>query len=73
VGVDHIYVYDNSEAHTNETDLLDITDLYPNQITKIIGPVPSATTIIRPTTIPENDRVNMRPEICTSDGIDCHL
>jgi hypothetical protein len=38
VGVDHIYVYDNSGAHTNETDLSDITDLYPNQVTRIDWP-----------------------------------
>jgi hypothetical protein len=28
VGFDHIYVYDNSGAQTNETNLAEITDLY---------------------------------------------
>ena len=39
VGFDHIYVYDNSAANTNETDLSDVTNLYPNtQVTRIDWP-----------------------------------
>ena len=38
VGVDHFYVYDNSGAHNNETSLKPITDMFPNQVTRIPWP-----------------------------------
>jgi hypothetical protein len=37
--MDHIYVYDNSGAHTNEISLLNITNLFPrNRVTRIDWP-----------------------------------
>jgi hypothetical protein len=39
VGFDHIYVYDNSGAHSNETSLTDVLDNYPSsQVTRIDWP-----------------------------------
>jgi hypothetical protein len=38
VGVDHFYVYDNSGAHSNETSLKVITDMFPSQVTRIPWP-----------------------------------
>lgn len=38
VGVDHFYVYDNSGAHNNETSLKPITDMFPDQVTRIEWP-----------------------------------
>lgn len=39
VGFDHIYLYDNSGAHTNETNLQSVVDMYhPSQITRIDWP-----------------------------------
>jgi hypothetical protein len=39
VGFDHIYVYDNSGAHSNETSLADVLDNYPSsQVTRIDWP-----------------------------------
>lgn len=34
-GFDHIYVYDNTGAFTNETSLQPVTDLFPDQVTRI--------------------------------------
>jgi hypothetical protein len=39
VRFDHIYVYDNSGAHSNETSLADVLDNYPSsQVTRIDWP-----------------------------------
>lgn len=38
VGVDHFYVYDNSGAHSNDTSLKPVTDLFPEQVTRIVWP-----------------------------------
>jgi len=38
VGVDHFYVYDNSGAHRNDTSLQPITDMFPDQVTRIVWP-----------------------------------
>ena len=38
VGFDHIYLYDNSGAHTNATSLASVVDLYPGKITRIDWP-----------------------------------
>ena len=38
VGVDHFYVYDNSGAHSNDTSLKPITDMFPEQVTRIPWP-----------------------------------
>ena len=38
VGIDHFYVYDNSGAHSNETSLKPITDMFPEQVTRIPWP-----------------------------------
>lgn len=39
VGFDHIYVYDNSGAHTNETSLASLLDTYPSsKVTRIDWP-----------------------------------
>lgn len=38
VGVDHFYIYDNSGAHSNETSLKVITDLYPQKVTRVVWP-----------------------------------
>jgi hypothetical protein len=38
VGVEHFYVYDNSGAHTDETSLKPITDLYPDEVTRVVWP-----------------------------------
>ena len=37
-GFDHIYVYDNTGAHTNETSLAAVTDLFPGRVTRIEWP-----------------------------------
>jgi hypothetical protein len=37
-GVDHFYVYDNSGAHSHETSLKPITDIFPDQVTRIPWP-----------------------------------
>jgi len=34
-GFDHIYVYDNTMAHTPDTDLSSVTNLFPDQVTRI--------------------------------------
>lgn len=33
--IDHIYVYDNTEAHTQESSLQPVLDLFPNRVTRI--------------------------------------
>lgn len=38
VGVDHFYVYDNSGAHSNDSSLKPITDMFPDQVTRIVWP-----------------------------------
>jgi hypothetical protein len=39
VGFDHIYVYDNSGAHSDETDLAEVTNVFPpEQVTRIDWP-----------------------------------
>lgn len=38
VGFDHIYLYDNSGAHTNETSLEPIAAKYPGKVTRIEWP-----------------------------------
>lgn len=38
VGFDHIYVYDNSGAHTNETSLEGTLSLFPGKVTRIDWP-----------------------------------
>jgi len=39
VGVDHVFVYDNSGAHTNETSLAPVLDRYPpSKVTRIDWP-----------------------------------
>ena len=38
VGVDHVYIYDNSGAFSNENDLKPITDLFPGYVTRINWP-----------------------------------
>ena len=38
VGFDHIYLYDNSGAHTNTTSLADLAAKYPGKITRIDWP-----------------------------------
>ena len=56
VGFDHIYVYDNSGAHTNETSLKPILDLYPaDKITRIDWP-----SIVCNNNIPAHDSTGER-------------
>ena len=38
VGVDHIYLYDNSGAFSNETSLKDVADEFPGYVTRIDWP-----------------------------------
>ena len=38
IGFDHMYVYDNSGAHTNETSLEATLSLYPGKVTRINWP-----------------------------------
>jgi hypothetical protein len=38
VGVDHFYIYDNSGAHSNDASLKVITDMFPEQVTRIEWP-----------------------------------
>jgi hypothetical protein len=38
VGFDHVYVYDNSGAHTNVTSLKEVISLYPGKVTRIDWP-----------------------------------
>ena len=38
VGFDHIYVYDNSGAHTSKTSLKPVVDMYPGKVTHIDWP-----------------------------------
>ena len=56
VGFDHIYVYDNSLAHTNGTNLSEITDMYPKgQVTRIEWP-----SVVCNNNIPANDNTGER-------------
>ncbi len=38
VGVDHVYIYDNSGALSKDTDLKPITDLFPGYVTRVNWP-----------------------------------
>lgn len=38
VGFDHVFVYDNSGAHSNETSLKSITDEFPGRVTRLVWP-----------------------------------
>jgi hypothetical protein len=38
IGFDHVYVYDNSGAHSNETSLKSITDEFPGKVTRLVWP-----------------------------------
>jgi hypothetical protein len=38
VGFDHIYLYDNSRAHTNATSLKSVADMYPDRVTWVDWP-----------------------------------
>lgn len=38
VGFDHVFLYDNSGAHTNETSLEEVAKLYPGRITRLEWP-----------------------------------
>jgi hypothetical protein len=38
VGMDHIYVYDNTGAFANQSSLMDVTDLFQGQVTRIDWP-----------------------------------
>ena len=38
VGFDHLYIYDNSAAHSRDTDLSAVTDLFPDKVTRIVWP-----------------------------------
>ena len=38
VGVDHVYLFDNSGAHTNETSLAQVASMYPDFVTRIDWP-----------------------------------
>jgi hypothetical protein len=56
VGFDHIYVYDNSGAHTNETNLAEITNLYSQQhVTRIDWP-----SVVCNNNIPAHDNTGER-------------
>ena len=56
VGVDHIYVYDNSGAHTNETSLESLTSQYPStMVTRIDWP-----SLICNNNIPGTQKKKMR-------------
>jgi hypothetical protein len=56
VGFDHIYVYDNSGAHTNDTSLEDITSRYPSsKVTRIDWP-----SLVCNNNIPAHDNTGER-------------
>jgi hypothetical protein len=56
VGFDHIYVYDNSGAHSNETSLADVIDNYPpSQVTRIDWP-----SLVCNNNIPAHDNTGER-------------
>lgn len=55
VGFDHIYVYDNSGAHTNETTLEPVIDLFPGKVTRIDWPA-----IVCNNNIPAHDSTGER-------------
>jgi Glycosyltransferase family 92 len=55
VGFDHIYVYDNSGAHTNETSLEPTISLYPGKVTRIDWP-----SIVCNNNIPAHDSTGER-------------
>jgi hypothetical protein len=56
VGLDHIYVYDNSGAHTNETTLADILSRYPSsKVTRIDWP-----SLVCNNNIPAHDNTGER-------------
>ena len=56
VGFDHIYVYDNSAAHGNETNLGHITDLYDSSVvTRIDWP-----SVVCNNNIPAHDNTGER-------------
>jgi Glycosyltransferase family 92 len=55
VGFDHIYVYDNSGAHTNETSLESTVALYPGKVTRIDWP-----SIVCNNNIPAHDSTGER-------------
>lgn len=55
VGFDHIYLYDNSGAHTNAISLADIVDQYPGKITRIDWP-----SIVCNNNIPAHDSTGER-------------
>lgn len=38
VGIDHVYLYDNSGAHTNETSLEGLTERFPGKVTRFEWP-----------------------------------
>lgn len=38
VGVDHVYIYDNSGSFSSETDLKPVTDLFPGYVTRVNWP-----------------------------------
>jgi hypothetical protein len=55
VGFDHIYVYDNSGAHTNETSLEPLLSQYPGKVTRINWP-----SIVCNNNIPSHDSIGER-------------
>jgi hypothetical protein len=56
VGFDHIYVYDNSGAHSNESSLADVLDNYPpSQVTRIDWP-----SLVCNNNIPAHDNTGER-------------
>jgi hypothetical protein len=55
VGFDHIYVYDNSGAHTNETSLAPLLSRYPGKVTRINWP-----SIVCNNNIPAHDSTGER-------------
>ena len=56
VGFDHIYVYDNSGAHSNELSLADVVDNYPSsQVTRIDWP-----SLVCNNNIPAHDNTGER-------------
>lgn len=55
VGFDHVYVYDNSGAHTNETSLEPIISQYPGKVTRIDWP-----SIVCNNNIPAHDNTGER-------------
>lgn len=55
VGFDHVYVYDNSGAHTNETSLESVLSEYPGKVTRIDWP-----SIVCNNNIPAHDSTGER-------------